>query len=155
MADDHMFLMGDEPFFYINTGTNAVPVYVAVDLAEEVSLDLSKGTAEFKPRSVKHTLKRGAKHESPLQFKYPVTSVADTVRDALFDSFVNGTPIEFAVTDKAIADSSAFGFKAYMEVMKFPMPLNAEEGFMIDVEAEPTDYVEGGALIAPSYIEPS
>lgn len=155
MADDHMFLMGDEPFFNLNTGTNAVPVWASIDLAEEVSLDLSKGSAEFKPRSQKHTFKRGAKHESPLSFKYPVSSVADTIRDALFDSFINGTPIQFAVTDKPIADSSAFGFKGYFEVMKYPLPLNAEEGFMIDVEAEVTDYVESGSLVPPEYIEPA
>ena len=155
MATDHMFLMGDEPFFYINTGTDAAPVWVSVDFAEEVSFDLSKGVAEFKPRSVKHTLKRGAKHESPLQFKYPVTSGADSIRDDLWDSLVAGTPIQFAVTDKAIADTSAFGFKAWVEVMKFPINLNAEEGFMVDVEADPTDYVEGGSLIEPAYIVPA
>jgi len=152
---DHFFLNGDEPFFELNTGTNAAPVWVSIDLAEEVSLDVQKGKSEFKPRSVRNKLKRGAKQDWPLSFKYPVTRGADTIRDALYDTMINHTPLQFAVSDKGMADAGSFGFKAYYEVMKYPLNLNAEEGFMIDIEADETDYVEGGSLIAPVELIPS
>ena len=149
MGANNYFIFGDEVKFYYNTGTDAVPVWVEIDNAEEPMVDLSKSEGTFKPRSIKFELTRGAKHQWAFSWKYSLTRAVDTVKDDLFDSFVNGTPIQFALTDRDIADAEAFGVKAWCEVMKFPISGKEEEGSQVDCEAKPTDYQEASVLIPP------
>ena len=147
-----LFLMGEDTLFYLNTGTNAVPVWAEIEWASEVNVDRTKGEATLKPKSIAYELTRGTKMQLSISFKYAMTLATDPIFDGLLDSFDNKTPKQFAWADRDIADANVFGVKAWCEVMKFPLPGKAEEGVEIDTEAKLTDYVEGGGLILPEYL---
>jgi len=159
MSQDHYFLHGDDVHFDINTGDDATPAWVAMDNAEEPSADLSKNQTTRKPRKIKYELTRGGKFSNAFSFKYSPVSRPDVASDAVFDklwdSFINGKPVQLAMTSDGMASNDSFGFKAWCEIMKMPLPGTAEEGVMLDIEAKPTDYVESGALVSPDFITPA
>lgn len=150
----HFYAMGNEPLVLINLGTAANPTIVAMDHATEPMFDNGKGEFTFKPRGIDFELMRGAKKTLTVSLKYsfPTSDAVDPVADALYDSFINGTPVELIWSDRPLVDAGARGVRAWCEVFKFPMPAKAEEGVVIDVEAKPTDYCEDGNLIAPGYL---
>lgn len=151
---NHYYQQDDEPFFYYNTGTDATPAWVSITDAEEISWPVTKGQVERKPRGSKFTLKRGGKKEAVLTFNLLKTRAQDDVFDAIWDSYCNDTPINFALTDKAIAEGDANGISAWCEVFEFSNAAGSgENGVVHEISAEPTDYVEAGSLIHPSLIQ--
>jgi len=149
----HYFQQDDEPFAYMNFGTEATPVWTLMPNAEEIRCNLTKGKSERKPRSTPFTLKRGGRKEAPISMKYNRARVDDPVYNKLYDSFANDTPVQFAITDIAITESAAKGFKAWCEVFEIPLVAGSgEEGVIHEINAEPTDYMEADALVLPTLI---
>jgi len=155
MADDgHFFMMDEEAFFYINLGNEAAPSWVLMDFAEEAAIDMSKSGIDLPVAVSRFKLQRGGDFECPITFKYtrPKPGITDAIHDAIFSSFVNNKPVQFAWTDLPINDAGAKGLKAWSEVMKYPFKKANEGTQMLDIEAMPTDYCENDQLILPELI---
>lgn len=138
---------------YYNTGTDATPTWVEVTRAKDVSAPLSKGEADVSRRESNWKMSKGTLKEGGLEFGYQYKLGSDSVFDALVDSYLNGTPIQFAVMDQAIATSGAWGFKLFSEVMELPIDQPLEDGVVINVSAKPTDHEESGSLVEPDFIQ--
>jgi len=150
--DNHLFIQGDDCYFYLNTGTNAAPVWVEIKNHSDLAISQAKAKATYKIHGSRHNRTRGGKFETSLSFNYQRARVSDAVYDALADSFQNCNPVQLMATDRAYTDPDAVGWKAWFEVFKHDTPMKDEEAVLIAVEAEPTDYVENGQLIEPAFI---
>lgn len=135
---------------YYNTGTHASPVWVEIARQKGSKLPRSKEEVSWKDRDSDYEKTRGGHLSLGISFTYRhVRGAADTVRNALLDSLVNGTAIEIASFDAAITEANAVGIRQYVEVTK--MDKNAETGAVVtyDVEAKHTEYYESSSLIEP------
>jgi len=77
------------------------------------------------------------------------------VFDALLDSFLNDTEIEFAIMDGAIGTSGSQGLRAYMQVFDFPYSQELENLESFDVGLDLTPFEESGSEIDPDWFEVS
>lgn len=105
---------------YRNEGTEEIPVWTEMGVISGASIDLKKGQADATSRSNNGwkaylaTLKEGG---VSLDL---IWNTEDASFDALFDSFLNDTVIEFAIMDDDITNSGAEGLRAHMMVFEFP-----------------------------------
>lgn len=143
--------VGTENKLYINTGTHASPTWVLIGRAKDVSVPASKSEADVSRRESKNKKTRGAQIEFGVDFGYQYKAGTDDVLDDLRDSFLNGTPIELAVMDGAIATSGSKGWRMYVEVMEFPTEEPLTDGKTIAIATKHTDYEESSTLIEPDY----
>lgn len=147
-------MLGKDCYLYYNTGTNETPVWVEIDRAKDVNIDpASKGQAEQKSRASKFNYKRGTHIELGLSFGYDYTPGDDTVYAALLDSFLNGTPIQFAALDGPIETTGSQGWKLVCEVFECPMGQELDNTASIEISAEITRVTEDGDLIEPEWYE--
>lgn len=151
---DNFFMLDEDAYFYVNLGTDAMPVWTLAEYAEEVSIEITKVEIELPAQVTGFRLSRGGDFEAPISFTYSRArnGITDAVHNKLVDSLINKKPVEFAWTDLPIADVGAFGFRVWSEVMKYPFKKVNDESQAIAVEAKPTDYCEADALIFPKFI---
>lgn len=150
-------LVGYEAVLNYNTGTHAVPVWVTITRAKDVSLNASKGMAEISSRISRFKFKKGALKELSLEFGYMYSKGTDSVWTMLNDSFVNGTAVEFWVGDATITLQGAKGWRFYGEVSDFSYEQALEDAETFNVKVEPTTSYDPitSALISPDvYIIP-
>lgn len=141
---------GLELYTYRNSATHGTPTWAELKRINDESLDLDKNKAEFKSRESKNRRSKGTTRFWSGSFTYlEKKNAADTDFDALFASWLNGTPIEIAVMDGPIATAGSKGFRIGMEVMKMSQTRNLEDVTEWSVEYELTEFVEGGVLIEP------
>lgn len=145
--------IGQECKLYYNSGTHASPTWVEIKRAIDVSLAMGKGEADMSRRESGEELARGALKQRNIDFGYRYKIGADTVFDALMDSYVNGTPIQFAVMDQDITTAGAQGLRAFCEVMKADRDEPLADGVTVAFSAKPTDHEESGALVEPDWYE--
>jgi len=141
---------------YYNTGSHASPTWVEITQAIDVSVDLAKneaGPTRSRASDWEYT-HPGLKNIS-MSFGYNYLSGADTVFDALKNSFDLDTESEFAVMDGAIASSGNEGPRFYGVVYGFNVQQGLEDPMTIDVEVKNAYKVESAALVEPDwYIVP-
>ena len=99
-------------------------------------------------RGERYRLKRGTKLELELTFKYVKKKATDTVYDALLAAFLDESPVGLEYYDDEIL-SAVKKVTGWFTITEFSHPAKSEEGVIIDVKCEPTDYAEGGVLIPP------
>lgn len=143
--------VGHECKLYYNSGTHASPTWVEVKRAIDVSVALSKGEAEASRRESKWKLSRGGLKELGVDFGYRWKPGGDTVFDALWDSFLNGTAVEVYVADGDAATNGTEGIRGFIEVMEMPYEQGLEETQTINVAAKLTDWEEASALVEPDW----
>lgn len=146
----HYFRFGGESVLACNTGTEAVPVLVEIKNADDVKVGLKKGKFTWPQKGKKFNTGRGTKIDLELVFKFARPKVTDPVYDLLLASFYDGTPISLHFYDAPIVSAEKL-IKAWYEVMEFPQVGASEEGQVIEVKCEPTDYEEAGILIDPFF----
>lgn len=143
--------IGQAGKLYYNSGTNASPVWVEIKRAKDVSIPLTKGEADVSRRESAWEMFIGALKSVGLTFGYQHKRGTDTVRTALLESFVNGTPMQFAAMDQDITADGAFGVKFYGEVMEFPLDQPLKDGQTVACAVKATEFEEpAGTLIEPS-----
>jgi hypothetical protein len=145
--------IGQSGKLYRNTGTHATPVWAEIKRAKDVSIPLTKGEAEVSRRESSWEMFIGAMKSSGLSFGYQHKRGTDADRTALLASYLNGTPIEFAVMDSDITATGAFGLRAYMEVFECPLDQPLKDGQTVAVVCKLTEFEEpAGTLIEPELI---
>jgi hypothetical protein len=142
--------LGLDAKLYRNTGTYAVPVWSEVKNVKDLTLNLEKGEADVSTRGNSGwraqlaTLKDGN-----VEFQL-VWDTSDPHFASLLDSFLNNTPVEFAVMDGDIAVAGSQGLRALMMVFNFSRSEALEEAIMADVTVKPTFSVNPPAwLVVP------
>ena len=146
-------VVGKDCKLYYNTGTHAVPVWVEVKHAINVSANLGKGEADASARYSGWKLTKGALKELEITFGYRHKQGADTVFDALLAAYLNDTAIEFAVMDAAISETGAQGPRAFCEVMSMNLSQELEGTSEYEVTIKPTFHEESGTLVEPDWFE--
>lgn len=144
-------VIGQECKAYYNSGTHAAPSWVEIKRGVDFTLNLGKGEAETSRRESGWEFKRGALKQASVDFGYRYKRGVDTVFDALFDSWANGTAVEFAIMDQIITASGAQGLRAFCEVFSSNMDQPLADGVVVQITASPTDHEEAAALIEPDW----
>lgn len=141
---------------YYNSGTHAAPVWVEIARTKGEKLPRGKKEIAYEGRDSDFEKTKGGHMQLGLSFTYRhVRGAADTVRDALLGSLVNGTPIEIMSIDAAITEVGAVGFRQYVEIMKMDKTAETSGIVEYEVEAKHTEYYESAALVEPDDYEVS
>lgn len=127
---------GGDCKLYRNSGSYASPTWNLIDNVEDLSMPMSKGAGEFKTRGRKFILKRGAKIDAGVEFTLVVDKGDDDL-SVLRDAFLNGTVLEFAIMDEAIATVGAEGLRLACEVLEFPIDQPLEDKQSVAVKLAP------------------
>ncbi len=149
---------GEGKLYYASDWTDgnnipASPTWVEVKRAVDVSFAGSKGEADLSSRAGSWKKRTGGLKDAGVTFGYRLKQGADTVYNVLLDSWLNDTPVLFAVMDDAIATSGAKGWQMAAVVMNFPEEQGLEAGAIVNVGIAPCDAVDGsGDEINPSHI---
>lgn len=148
------YVTGRELKTYYNTATPTTPTWVEVVRIADESVDFDKDAAEIKNRESQWKRDRGNFNALTGSFTYHETkNAADTVFDALWDSYLNGTISEWAFMDGAIATSGNKGFRAGIEIMKMNKKRELDNISEWDVEFALAELLESGSLVEPSRYE--
>ena len=129
--------LGLQAKLYRNTGTYAVPVWVEVQNAKDVTLNLETGEADVSTRAnngwraTLPTLK-----EASVEFEM-VWDTDDAGFAAIQTAFFSNAPLEFAVMDGAITQTGSQGLRATMGVTKFTREEPLEEAIKAAVTLKP------------------
>ena len=136
---------------YYNSATHTTPTWVEMKDVMDLSLNLDKVKADVSTRGGWKRYRGGQKDVS-IDFGYLHREGADVILDLFLDSWLNGSPIEFAFMDQAIAAGDARGLIIYCEVFAMPQTQDLDEGSKYDVSVAPTRVVDGtGAVIDPEF----
>lgn len=116
------------------SATYATPTWTTIAYAKDVSVPLSKATADVTTRAANGWRQRvGTLKEGNLQFQYKYVP-GDAVFDDLYDSYENGTRLLCFVADGPVATSGTEGLKIWCEVTKLDIQQELENAMMFDVE---------------------
>ncbi len=132
------------------------PTWAAVENAVDVSQpNIKKGTVDVPTRGTKGwKFKAPTMKEMDCQFGYLCQRGPDAVLSAFRDSFLNDTPIMFAILDGPIAGDANFivqGFRFVGTVCEFPIDEPLEDGRRIDLKVEAVRYKLAGELLLPEW----
>lgn len=148
--------LGRQEKHYYNTGTHASPSWSEMKRSFNWNLGFTKGEVNFQDGESDWEKTLGAAKKLGLSFTYrEKKSATDTVFNALWDSFLNGTAIELAAMNGPIATTGSRGFRAFIEVMS--MEKTAEQEGMTEwaVAVKLTEHEEGGSIVDPDrYVVP-
>lgn len=140
--------VGIDCFTYWSKDTTyEAPTWILTDLIKDESIDLTKSRAEFAARYSRFKRKKGALAEAPasLQVEY---RVGDAFIDALIESFLDNVTIDMAFAFDDITVTGTEYFRMPIEVFDMPVSRNLEDGVMIDVEVELTEFVKADGSLA-------
>jgi hypothetical protein len=103
-------------------GTGSSPTFTEVPGVQNVNLNLSKNESDVSVRGAGGIkLIRGAQKDVSIDVTYPYVR-GDTVREALFTAWWNGTHVGVAALDGPIASALSKGFAMDMEVISASLP---------------------------------
>lgn len=135
---------------YLNTGSNASPVHAEAKFIKDLKLPLSKGEVALEDRESEWKVFLAGLKEVGLSGTYNKRiNTADTVFDAMMDSFLNDTPIQFHAMDTDITYTGAYGFKAYFQVFSLEKTEELETIQNYSFGMKLTYYVEASARVDP------
>jgi hypothetical protein len=135
---------------YLNTGTNATPVFAEAKFIKDLKLPLSKGEVSLEDRDSKWKKMLAGLSEVGLSGTYNKRrNKTDAIWTALMDSYLNDTPLQFYIMDAPIADSGAYGFKAYFQVFSLEKTEELETVQNYSFGMKLTYYEEAGAVVEP------
>ena len=130
--------LGLDAKLYRNTGSYGSPSWAEIENVRDLTLSMPKGEADVSTRgnggwgADAGTLKRAS-----IEFSM-VNRESDTDLDAIRDSFLNNTDVEYAVMDGNITTSGSEGLRATMQVFNFSRNEALEEAITYDVSIKPT-----------------
>lgn len=146
-------VVGRSAKLYYNSATHAVPTWVLIDQAIDVSVVLNKGKADVSCRASSYRKSGAGLKDVRIEFGYLHQNGADTVFDALLASYVSDTPKQLAAMDVAIATSGAQGMRAYMVAFDMSQGQEMEDGVKFNFVFEHVRFIESSAVIDPDWYE--
>lgn len=130
--------LGMDAKLYRNSGTYELPTWVEIANVKDVTLNLEKNEADVTTRAnngwraTVGTLKDGS---LDLEMLWDTDDAGFT---AIKDAYFNGTSVEMAVMDGAIATVGTQGLRATMAVTNFSRNEPLEEAITVSVTVKPT-----------------
>lgn len=121
-----------------NTGTYAVPVWVEIDLARDVTMSLEAAEADASTRSSggwRETIQ--SLKDAGLEIEVANDS-ADTAFTAIKDAFINGTNLEVLILDGPVATVGSQGLRMTCAVSAFSRSEPLEELVTVSATLKPT-----------------
>src|SRR5262245_49997703 len=137
-----------EAKLYRNTGSVGTPTWNEIINVKDLTLNLEAGEADVTTRgnngwrATVATLKDGS-----IEFEM-VWDTEDEDFEAIRDTFLNRTSVEFAVLDGGILESGSQGLRATCMVTNFSRNEALEEAITVSVTVKPTYSVN-----APTWME--
>jgi len=151
MAFDN--LIGKDGKAYYSTSTvYATPAWVLMNKVIDVSVTLGKNMADLNSREQSWSLKGAALKTAQVSFGYLHVVGADTVFDALLDSYIADTPVPLALLDGLVATSGTQGLRGYFVVSGMDQDQSLEEGFSYSFTADPVRWNDG-TLRVPEWMD--
>ncbi len=142
--------VGNDNKFYYNTGTNAAPVWVLIEIVGDVTLDQGVNEAEVDLRILDYIVNLPAKKTTGVTAMI-ANQFCNTVFDALKTIFENKTKTQFAISDIAIATSGAEYFKLYGFASAWPWSQATQELSQHDVTLSPAYFEESAVVVPPQW----
>ena len=147
------FRVGKDAKLYYDSGSDySSPTWVLIPRTADLSVDMSKNEADLSTRESSFALVGTGMKVVGLEFGYlhPYL-VADTVFDALNDSYFNDTPIQMLILDGLVATSNAHGLRAFFVTMGMPQDQALEAGIKFTFSMKPTRWDDSGTLRPPEW----
>jgi hypothetical protein len=132
------FVLGLNAKLYRNTGTFGTPVWDLVTNVRDLRLNLEKGEADVTTRGGNGCEQIVATLKSATIEWGMLWDTGDTDFNAIRDSFLNDTTVEFLVLDGLVATPGSQGLRAICMVNRFTRNENLREALTVDVAAKPT-----------------
>jgi hypothetical protein len=131
--------LGLDAKLYINTGESYVsPTWAEIKNVVDLSLPLEKDSANVSTRGTgSWKAEIGTMKSGGFDFNI-VWDTEDPHFADLFDSFLNGTPLELAVMDGPITTHGSQGLRGEFEVMKFNRNEKLAEAITADISIKLT-----------------
>ena len=142
--------IGNDNKLYYNSGTNASPTWVLIDIVGDVTLEQGVNEAEVDLRLSGYILNLDAKKTCGLSAAI-ANHFGNTVFDALKTLWENKTHKQYAVSDIAIASSGAEFFKMFAFASAWPWNQATQEMTSHDVTLSPSYTEESGSLVEPAW----
>ncbi len=146
-------VLGKDCKAYYNSATHATPTWNEAKYAINVSANFGKGEGDVSGRYSGWKKSKGALKELEITFTYRHKRGVDAVFDKILDSYVNGTPVEWAILDGDITLTKAQGPRAFCEVMSLNMTQELENGVEYEVTLKPTWFEEASNVVEPDWYE--
>jgi len=129
-------VIGLECKHYRNTGTVGTPTWNETVNARDVNFNFSREEADVSSRATSYVRTRGTRKVISIDWTM-IWDHADTDMEAFRDACLNGTTIELAVSDGAIATAGNEYFRAICEIFEFNLaePMSGER--LLSIVAKP------------------
>ena len=142
--------VGNDNKFYYNTGTDASPVWVLIEIVGDVTLDQGVNEAEVDLRILDYVVNLPSKKTTGV-----TATIANHFGNAVFDAlktiFENKTKTQYAISDIAIATSGAEFFKLFAFASAWPWAQATQEMSQHEVTLSPAYFEESSIVIPPQW----
>ena len=136
----------DANLYYDSASTYATPTWTEIKRVGDVNLNLGKNQGSTRTREVALEVSGGGTKTASLSFTYVAKKGADTVADALQDSWLNDTKMEFAMLDGPSGTSGSKGYRMIGIVNSYNQSQAFDDPLAYDVEVTPSITDESGTL---------
>lgn len=145
--------VGKWMYFYYNTGTHAVPVWVAIAEIGDLNIsDLSRNLAELKRRANVFTKNLPALISSiTVEFKL-IFGLGTTIHTALRTAFFAATVFEYAIMNDLVSSVGSEGLTLPAIIEQFPWNQPLETVSDHDVRLATGYLVQAGQEIDPAWM---
>ncbi len=143
-------MVGNDFKLYQNTGDDATPVWVEVDIVGDVTLNLGMNEAEVDLRLSDWILNLPAKLTGSMDMAL-ANNIGNTVYDGLRGLYLGRQSAQMASANADIATSGTEYFKAFMHFSDFPWNQATQEMSNHDASMGFTYVEESGTPILPSW----
>tara|TARA_Y100000310_G_scaffold310662_1_gene356143 strand:+ start:1198 stop:1650 length:453 start_codon:yes stop_codon:yes gene_type:complete len=142
--------VGNDLKLYYNTGTDATPTWVEIDIVGDVTVNLEAGDAEVDLRLTNWLLNLPSKLSGSIDLAL-ANNIGNTAYDALRGYYFNRTIAQYASANAAIATSGTEYFKAFCHFSSFPWNQATQEMSNHDATLSLSYHEESGSLVEPAW----
>lgn len=143
-------LVGNDMKFYYNSGTDASPTWVEINMMGDLTVDINIGEAEVDLRVSNWVLGLPSKLTGSFSLSL-ANDIGGTVYDALRGFALARTQKQFASANAAIATSGTEYFKAFGYFSALPWSQPTQEMSMHDASIALGYTEESGSLVEPAW----
>src|SRR5262245_37856757 len=126
-------LVGLDMKAYFNSASYATPTWVLIATCRDVTLDMSRGTADLSRRGSTWRRNRGTLKEGTVSMEI-IYDTADAAYDKLSAAFLAGTIVDITLADGTLPTGPAEYFRSEYEVTGFSRNEPLEDAVTISVE---------------------
>lgn len=142
--------VGNDHKLYYNSGTDAAPVWVEIDIVGDVTVPFTINEAQIDLRNSDYLMGLAAKIESGFDF-FLAADVGGTVWTALKDLALGRSEVQMASANDDIATSGTEYFKAFARFSDFPWSQPTQEIGSGECTMGLAYVEEAGSLVLPSW----